>query len=168
MTNTKKIVILGLLISQALVLSIIERFIPIPIPIPGIKLGLANIISLFTIMVFGFKEATILVLLRVTISSIFTGGIAGFFYSISGGLISVIVMSFIYNKFRNNFSIISISIIGSIFHNIGQLITASIVVMDFRVFYYFPALLISGTIMGIIIGFTTKYAVEPAIKILKL
>lgn len=167
MTNTKKMVLLGILISQAVVLSVVERAIPIPVPIPGVKLGLANIVSIFTIAVFGIQETLTVVFLRVIISSIFGGGIAGFMYSIAGGILSAAIMSIMYNRFKD-FSILSISVTGAIFHNIAQLITASIVVNDFRIFYYMPILMFSGIITGIIIGFIAKYTIEPIKKILNL
>lgn len=168
MFHTKKIIVLALLVSQALVLSIIENAIPIFVPIPGVKIGLANIISLFTIATFGIKETLTVVILRVILASMFTGGMSAFLYSISGGILSSIIMWIMYNYFYNKFSFISISIIGAVFHNAGQLLTASIVINDIRVFYYFPILLISAVITGTLIGITSKYSINPIKKILKL
>ncbi|MDD2482501.1 MAG: Gx transporter family protein, partial [Lutispora sp.] len=81
MTKTRKMVLLSILISQALVLHVIERAIPVPIPVPGVKLGLANIISLITIMLFGYKEAVLVVILRTLLGSFFGGGLSSFLYS---------------------------------------------------------------------------------------
>lgn len=168
MVNTKKIVVLALLVSQALVLSIIERAIPVFVPIPGVKIGLANIVSLFTIATFGIKETLIVVILRVLLSSIFGGGMSAFLYSIAGGIFSAVVMWIMYNYFYTKFSFISISVVGAVFHNIGQLIVASIVINDIRAFYYLPILIISAIITGILTGVSAKYTINPIKKILKL
>lgn len=168
MTHTKKIMVLSLLVSQALVLSMIERLIPVPVPIPGVKLGLANIISLFTIVTFGIKDTLIVLILRVLLASMFAGGVSGFLYSISGGMLSAFIMWIMYHYFYDKFSFISISIIGAISHNIAQLVIASIVIDDIRIFYYFPILVISAIITGILIGVTAKYTIKPIKTILNL
>ena len=168
MNKTKKIALLSLLISQALVLHIIERAIPIPIPVPGIKLGLANVISLFTIIVFGYKETIILILIRTFLGSLFGGGLSSFLYSIAGGILSGSIMSFMYIKYKTIFSIPTISVVGAVFHNIGQIAVASIVLENFRLFYYLPVLLVSGVITGIMIGFMVQFTMEPLKRILKI
>jgi heptaprenyl diphosphate synthase len=96
MKNTRKMVILSVLVSQALVLHVIERMIPVPVPIPGVKLGLANVISLFTIIIFGTKEALLVTFLRTILASFFGGGVSSFLYSFTGGIISALVMAFMY------------------------------------------------------------------------
>lgn len=168
MTNTRKMVLLSILISQALVLHIVERAIPVPIPVPGVKLGLANIISLFTIIVFGYKEAIIVVLLRTLLGSLFGGGFSSFLYSLAGGLLSTTVMAFMYIKHKNIFSIVTISTIGAISHNIGQLVVASIVISNAYLFYYLPVILISGVITGVMIGLTVQFTINPLKRILKI
>ncbi len=168
MTKTKNMILLSILISQALVLNIIERAIPVPIPVPGVKLGLANIISLFTIIVFGFKDTIIVVLIRTFLGSIFGGGISSFLYSLAGGLLSAFIMSYMYIRHKNIFSIPTISVAGAVFHNIGQITAASIVISNIHLLYYLPVLLISGVITGIIIGFTVQFSVKPLKKILRI
>ncbi|MDF2521237.1 MAG: Heptaprenyl diphosphate synthase component [Clostridia bacterium] len=168
MKNTKKMVILSLLISQALVLHVIERMIPVPIPVPGIKLGLANVISLFTIILFGWKEALLVVFLRTLLASFFGGGFSAFAYSIAGGFLSALMMSLLYKNFRNTFSIIAISVVGAVFHNIGQVLVASLAVSNVNIFFYLPVLLISGVITGIFIGVAVQYTMKPLSTILKI
>ncbi len=167
MTKTKKMVLLSILVSQALVLHIIERAIPMPIPVPGVKLGLANIISLFTIMVFGYRETIIVVLLRTFLGSLFGGGLSSFLYSLSGGLLSATVMAFMYIKHKEIFSIPTISTVGAVFHNIGQIGMASLVISNINLFYYLPVLLISGVITGIVIGLTVQFTLVPLKRILR-
>lgn len=168
MSTTKKMLLISIFTSQALVLSIIERFIPILIPIPGFKLGLANIVSLFTIIILGFKESLIVTFLRVILSSIFIGSISSFLYSIVGGILSIVAMNFVYVKFNKFFSIISISVIGASFHNLGQILISSIVIEDTRVFYYLPFLILIGIFTGIFVGFAVKYSIESLKKILHI
>ncbi len=168
MSKTKKMALLSILISQALILNVIERAIPVPVPVPGVKLGLANVISLFTIIVFGVKETIIVVLLRTFLGSVFAGGMSSFFYSLAGGLLSAVIMSYMYLNHKDTFSIPTISVVGAIFHNIGQISVASFVINNIRLFYYLPVLLISGVITGIIIGFTVQFSINPLKKALKI
>lgn len=168
MTKTRKMVLLSILISQALALHVIERTIPVPIPIPGVKLGLANIINLFTIIVFGYKETIIVVLLRTFLGSLFGGGFSSFLYSLTGGLLSATVMAYMYIRHKSIFSIVTISTVGAIFHNIGQLTVASLVVSNAYLFYYLPVILISGVITGVMIGLTVQFTINPLKRILKI
>lgn len=168
MNKTKKLTILSILIAQALCLHVIERAIPLPIPVPGIKLGFANIISLFTILVFGTKEALVVVVLRTFLGSLFGGGISGFLYSVVGGIFSTLVMGLMYDRFEKWFSIMGISVVGAVFHNIGQILVASMIVSNLNLFYYLPVLLISSVVSGIMIGLTVAYTMVPLRKILNL
>jgi len=168
MKNTRKMVLLSVLVSQALVLHVIERMIPVPIPIPGVKLGLANVISLFTVVIFGWKEAMLVVFLRTTLGSFFGGGISSFLYSFTGGIISTIVMALMYKYFNKVFSIIAISVVGAVFHNIGQIFIASLVVSNANLFYWLPVLLISAVITGIFIGITVQLTMKPLQTVLRI
>ena len=167
MKSTKKMVILSLLVSQALVLHVIERMLPV-IPVSGVKLGLANVISLFTIIIFGFKEAMLVVFLRTILGSFFGGGVSSFLYSFTGGVFSTIVMALLFKYTKNIFSIIAISVVGAVFHNIGQILIASMVVSNANLFFYLPVLLISAVITGIFIGLTVQYTMKPLQTILKM
>ncbi len=160
MGKTKKIVVLALLTAQALVLSIVENRIPLPVTLPGIKLGLANIIVLTTIVFFDLKDVLLIVFLRTILSSLFTGGFTGFLFSISGGILSSLVMNFLYKKMFKVFSIMGISIAGAVMHNLGQLLMASIVMKDFSVMMYLPMLLLSAVIMGSFTGLCANYLIK--------
>jgi heptaprenyl diphosphate synthase len=168
MKSTRKMVILSLLVSQALVLHVIERMIPVPIPVPGVKLGLANVISMFTIIIFGWKEAMLVVFLRTILGSFFGGGISSFLYSFTGGIISTIAMAVLYKYFKKVFSIVAISVVGAVFHNIGQILIASMVVSNVNLFFYLPVLLIAAVITGIFIGLTVQYTMGPMQTALKI
>jgi heptaprenyl diphosphate synthase len=157
MKNIRRLTVLGLLVSQALVLSIIESWIPLPVAIPGVKLGLANIITFIAIIFFSFKEAFLIMCMRVLLSSLFGGGWVVFWFSLAGGILSTIMMGVLYKWASRVLSIIGISIAGSVMHNIGQLIAASIIMRELSVMGYLPVLLISGIIMGYFVGLCTNF-----------
>jgi len=166
MSRTKKMVLMGILVSQALILHIVERMLPLPVPVPGIKLGLANVISLVTIVILGPKEALAVVVMRTFLGSVFGGGVSSFIYSLIGGLISTIAMAIMYKRYSSFFSIPAISVAGATFHNIGQILIASIIVQNAKLFYYLPLLLISAVITGLFIGFAVQYTLKPVKRIL--
>lgn len=157
MNKTKRLVLLALMVSQALILSIVESWIPVPFAIPGVKLGLANIITLIVIIFWGYRDALLVVLVRCILASIFSGGLIMFFFSITGGLLSTLVMAFLYKRMSRLFSILGISIAGAVVHNIGQLLAASVIMKELSVFTYLPVLLVSGIIMGCLVGLCSGF-----------
>lgn len=154
MIKTKKLVFLSLLVGIALIIYVIEA--QIPVLFPGVKLGLANIISLFALLVLGWKEALIIVVLRTVMGSIFGGSVSAFLFSIVGGLLSNIIMILLYRFFQNSLGMGSISICGAIFHNIGQLLVAAFIIQDLRIYFYLPILLISAVLTGYFVGISVK------------
>jgi heptaprenyl diphosphate synthase len=150
--STKRLVLLAIMVSQALILSLIESWIPIPTFVPGIKLGLANIVTLVVIIFFGFKDSILVVLVRCSLAALFGGGFVVFLFSLTGGILSTIVMYLLYRKLSKVFSIIGVSIAGAITHNFGQIFMASLVMKTLSVVSYLPVLLVSGVIMGCFVG----------------
>ena len=150
MNKTKKMVLLSILVSIALVIYLIEA--QIPILFPGIKLGLANSISLVALILLGWKEAFLIMVLRTLLGSMFGGSLSAFMFSIAGGILSNIVMVLLYKWFKNSLGIPTISVCGAVFHNIGQLLVASFVVQDLRIYIYLPLFLISAIVTGYFIG----------------
>lgn len=146
----KKTAYLGVMLALALICSYVEALIPIPIGIPGIKLGLANIVIVFALYSIGFKEAFVLSIMRVTITGFLFGNVVTIAYSLTGGLLSLLVMYLL--KKTDKLSCISVSIAGGIFHNIGQMIIATILVDNYYVLYYVPVLMIAGFVTGTCIG----------------
>lgn len=166
MKKTSKIVYIGLLVSQALVLHIIERSIPVPFITPGAKLGLANLITVIALYTLDNKKDAFLVLfLRLILSTIFGGNLSSFMYSVSGGILSFISMIIVKEVFKEKVSIIGVSSTGAIFHNVGQLIIASLIVKNIGVMLYLPVLSIMGIGTGIFVGVTANYAVNHLKKI---
>ena len=149
-----KVAYFGVFTALALIFSYIESLIPLPIGIPGAKLGLANLIVVIILYKMGVKEAYILSVVRVTLAGFIFGNLFGILYSLAGGLLSLTTM--IVFKRMNQFSIIGISMAGGVFHNVGQLILAGIIVESASVIYYLPALLIAGLITGCLIGVISK------------
>jgi heptaprenyl diphosphate synthase len=159
MTGTRRLALMALLVSMALVLHVIENLLPIPYIAPGVKLGLANIASLMAIVTFGLREAVVVVTLRSLLGSLLSGVPSSFFFSVAGGLLSTTVMYSAYRWLGSKFSLIGISVMGAIAHNIGQLFVASIVVENFGVYLYLPVLMFSAVITGIFIGLAANYTV---------
>ncbi|WP_432663842.1 Gx transporter family protein [Wukongibacter baidiensis] len=157
MRDTKRLVMLGLFVSMGLALHIVERMIPVPFIAPGAKLGLSNIITLTVLMSLGFKDAFSVLVVRIILGSIFGGGVSGFIYSISGGILSILSMALIRIVGGQRVSVIGISVTGAVFHNIGQLMAAALIVKNINLFVYLPVLLIAAVGTGIFVGMTTKF-----------
>lgn len=140
MTKTRKMVFLSLLVSQGLVLHIIESMIPVPFITPGAKLGLANIVTVVSLYLFGEIETFMVIIVRLLLSSVLGGSISSLLYSIAGALFSFIVMALIKRVGRDKVSIIGVSSAGAVFHNIGQITIAALIVQNVNVSLYLPIL----------------------------
>ncbi len=153
--NLKKVIRLSMLISLSVVISIIESYIPIFNNIvPGLRLGLSNIIILFVLYKYSFKDSLYVSVVRVIIVSLIRTGFLSFFFSLSGAIFSLLSMYLV--KKIKLFSIVGVSIIGSIFHSIGQIIIAIILLNNSNIIYYLPYLLLFSVPTGIITGLITK------------
>ena len=146
-----KVAYFGVFTALTLIFSYVETLIPIHLGIPGVKLGLANLIIVITLYKMGVKEAYILSVVRVVLAGFIFGNMFSILYSMAGGLLSLTVMIFL--KKTDKFSVMGISMAGGVFHNVGQLIMASIVLESLSITYYLPVLLISGVLTGFFIGF---------------
>ena len=140
----------GVFTALALIFSYVESLIPIQLGIPGVKLGLANLIIVITLYKMGIKEAYILSIVRIVLAGFMFGNLFAILYSLAGGILSLTIMCIL--KKTEQFSIYGISMAGGVSHNIGQLIMAAIVLESISIGYYFPVLLISGLVTGFVIG----------------
>ena len=140
----------GVFTALALIFSYVETLIPIHIGIPGVKLGLANLIVVIALYRIGVRESYVLSVLRVILAGFLFGNLFAILYSLAGGLLSLTVMVFL--KKTEKFSVLGVSMAGAVFHNIGQLIMAAIVLESLSITYYLPVLLISGIVTGLLIG----------------
>ena len=160
MRKTNRIVYIGLLVAQALVLHLFERMIPVPFIAPGARLGLANLINVIAIYTLDNKKDAFLVLfLRLTLATMFGGNLSSFMYSAAGGILSFLAMVSVKEVFKDKVSIIGVSAAGAIFHNVGQLLIASSIVKNIGVMLYLPVLSAMGIGTGIFIGITANYVV---------
>ena len=149
--KTKTVVRMAILVSLALVLSYIERFIPLQllIPLPGVKLGIANVVTLVSLYLLGFKKTVPVVLIRCCLGSLF-GGITSLLFSLTGGVLAILVMALAARS--KIFSVYGVSVLGAAAHNIGQIIAAMALLGSVYVGAYLPYLLVIGTCTGVAIG----------------
>lgn len=152
----KKIPYYGLFAALAILMGYVEMMISIPVPIPGVKLGLANVIVILAMYYMDTKGAFFISLIRVLLSGLLFAGMAGLLYSLAGAMLSFLVMALL--KKTEKCSIIGVSLAGGVFHNVGQIIVAAMVVENVRMAYYLPFLLVSGVVTGILIGIVAKTA----------
>ena len=145
--KTKKVALFGMLVALAFIFSYIEYLIPLPLP-TGVKLGVANIVVIVALYFLGTKEAIIISVIRILLSG-FAFGISTLPYSLVGGSLSLLVMAWM--KKSDKFGLAGVSVTGSVFHNIGQTLVA-MWLLGKNTMYYFPLLLLSGIIAGILIG----------------
>lgn len=148
----------AVLLAAALTVFVIENQIPSLVPVPGFKIGLANVFTLITLYLWDTKHAFIILILRIVIGSfIFAGGIT-FIYSISGGLCCFAVMTAVKRLFGNE--CVFVSMVGAVAHNTGQLLAAAYILNGFGVFVYFPFLCAVGVASGFFIGMIAKVCIK--------
>ena len=145
-----KVAVFGVFTSLAVILSYVELLIPINFGIPGMKLGLANLLVVILLYKGCPRDALLLSVIRILLSGLIFGNMFSIFYSLGGGLLSLAVMVFL--KKTGQFTVAGISIGGGASHNVGQLLVAMFVVQTYQVGYYLPVLLIAGVITGAVIG----------------
>lgn len=136
--------------SLALIFSYVEAIIPFNAGIPGVKLGIANIVTVIALYKLSIKHAAIVSFIRIMVAGFLFSGLFGAIYSLAGATVSLIGMIFL--KKTDKFSIAGVSMAGGVLHNLGQLLVASFLIKDLRIFFYFPILLFSGLASGIAIG----------------
>jgi len=149
--NSKRIAVCGVLTALAMIFSYIEALIPIPIGIPGVKLGIANIAIIAVIYIVGDSQAIMVNFLRIMLTGILFGNFYSFLFSLAGGMLSVILMVLV--KKTKKLSMVGVSIIGGVAHNIGQIVAAVFLMDNAAIAYYLPVLIIAGVVTGIVIGY---------------
>lgn len=160
MKKTNKMIFISLLVSVGLALSVIESAIPLPISMPGARLGLSNMVVLVTLIVFGFKDGIKVGMLKSTVLMLVTGSISSFIYSLSGAILSCILMYLFHRYLSRFFSLIGISIIGAASHNFAQVTVAVIMLSNTRIYSYLPFLLIISLFTGYFVGLSSIYIVD--------
>lgn len=156
--STKRLATDGLFLALALVVSYIEVLIPIPIGIPGVKIGLANAVVMVLLFFSTWQRTLVISIMRIFLVGFLFGNPMTIAYSLAGGILSLLVMLLL--KKIHGFSTVGISVGGGVAHNIGQLSVAVLLMENARIYYYAPVLLITGTIAGVVIGVLTGILVK--------
>ncbi len=154
--KTKKLVFMALLTAISLVIWVIEAQIPAPVPVPGVKLGLASVVTLVTMLLLGRKEALAVLLVRVFLGSLFAGSMSAILFSLTGGVLSWAVMALLLRPLSGGLVWVD-SVFGAIAHNAGQLLAAMFVTKTAALISYAPALLASAIVTGAFTGVVALY-----------
>lgn len=148
--KSKKAALYGLMIALSMVMSYVEIILPFSFAVPGVKAGLANVVTVFALYKMTAKDAFAISIIRVLLTAVLFGNIYSFAYSASGAVLSFAVMLIM--KKRGKFSEIGVSVAGGVSHNLGQILVAVAVFETSKLMYYFPILCLSGTVAGIFVG----------------
>ncbi len=159
MPKTRKLALMALLTAIALTIFMIESQLPPPVPVPGVKLGLANIITLMTMLLLGRKEAGAVLTVRIIMGAVFSGSPASLLYSAAGGFLAYIVMCLTVNRFSEK-QLWIVSALAGVAHNAGQLLSCVLIVQTPGVLAYGPILAASGVISGCFTGFAAMYLLK--------
>lgn len=149
-----------MLTALAMIFGYVEALIPFSFGIPGVKLGLANIVIVLALYILPAYQAFVIQLMRIVLVSFLFGNLSMMLYSLAGGMLSLLVMFLM--KRRDAFSVSGVSIAGGVSHNIGQLIVAVLVVQNLKIAFYLPVLIMAGLITGCLIGMLA-YRIKPVL-----
>lgn len=154
--ETKRLTKMALLTAVALILFTVEAQIPAPVPIPGVKLGLANIITVYAMFALGPRDTLCILLVRVLLGSMFSGTMSTLFYSLGGGLLCYLVMLPL-RKLLTEQQLWVCGVIGAVCHNIGQILVAIVIFQTAAVAVYLPLLMLSGIFTGLFTGLCAQF-----------
>lgn len=164
--DTKKLATLSILISVAMILSYIESLVPPLVAVPGVKLGLSNIATVFALYTLGAPAAITVSVIRVLLSALLFGNFVSLIYSISGAALALAFMVLL--RRVSVFSSVGVSVVGGVAHNAGQIIAACLVMENAAIAIYLPPLIISGTLAGVAIGVVSGLLVKKTERFLKI
>ena len=155
---SKKVARMGVFIALAMIFSYIEVLIPFNFGIPGVKLGIANIVTVTSLYIFSTGEAFGISVIRIVLMGILFGNGMSLLYSLAGGLLSFLAMWI--GKKINWFSVMGVSVAGGVFHNVGQILAVMLVMKNTMFVAYLPVLLVAGLVTGYLIGFLANVIVD--------
>lgn len=161
MFTTRRLVFLALLTALGTALHLVEALLPLPLPLPGVKLGLANLVTLLALSFYGFRDGLTVALARVVLGALLTGLFLSpaFLLSVSGALASTAVMALLL-RWTRCFSLLGISMAGAVAHNLGQLGAAALLLQSSAVYFYLPVLLVAGIPTGLCTGYLLTLLLE--------
>lgn len=151
---SKKVARMGVFVALAMIFSYVEVLIPFHFGIPGVKLGIANLVVVTGLYLFSAKEVFMISMVRIVLMGLLFGNGMSLIYSLAGGILSFLVM--LLCKRVSLFSIIGISIVGGVFHNVGQIFAAMVVLQNEKIIAYLPVLLVAGVVTGALNGILSK------------
>lgn len=159
MKNSKatKAALFGLMVALAFVFSYLESLLPFSIGIPGVKLGLANLVVVVALYVFDSKTALPIALIRIVLAAFTFGNTYSLAYSLAGGLFSFAVMALVR---KTKLSVLGVSMLGGVSHNIGQIAVAAVLMGTYRIAYYLPVLLVAGMVTGLLLGIAARLIIS--------
>ena len=158
-TSVRTLTVLSLTVAVAMLLSYVEHLLPTFVPIPGVKLGLANVATVFALYTLGRRYAVGVTVVRVVLSAFLFGNPLGLIYSLSGALLALLGMCLL--RGVPLFSEVGVSVVGGVLHNVGQIVTAAVVMQTAElVLAYLPMLLVSGTASGVVIGIASGLIIK--------
>ncbi|MDP4109338.1 MAG: Gx transporter family protein [Bacillota bacterium] len=163
MVTARKIAVLSVLTALSLALSLLEQMLPLAliVPVPGIRLGLSNIVVMFALFYFGASPAFLVLVSRIFLLLLLSGNVSSFFLSLCGGLSALSAMNFLKKWHGSVFSLFGVSVGGACAHNFGQLAGAFILLSSDAVFLYLPALLFAGAATGLLTAYITSLLFKP-------
>ena len=150
MSAVKKLTVAAVSVAAALIISYVESLFPLSVAVPGIRLGLANIVIVFILFKLDWKYATAVSAVRVLLAGLLFGNFASMAYSAAGAVLALAVMILL--KKSSRFSAAGVSCGGAVAHNIGQILMAMLLLDTAQIVYYLPVLLISGVVTGLAVG----------------
>lgn len=150
--KTQHLTRLAIYTAMALALNIFERAIPLPIPFPGVKLGLANFIIVIVLYKHSFKDALTVNVARVLLAAIFGGGLSALLYSFSGALISMVAMALVMKMLKDSVSSVGVSLTGAYFHSFAQIAVAGLMIQNAGIVTYLPVIMWASLLTGAVIG----------------
>lgn len=156
--KTKDVALRAVLLALALVLSWVESLVPLSFAVPGIKMGLPNIVIVFALYRLRFRDAALISLLRALLAALLFGGWAALAWSAAGAVLSLLVMFGLIKT--QTFGLAAVSVAGAVAHNLGQIAVAMLALETARLVYYLPALLVSGAVAGICVGLLSALLVN--------
>lgn len=148
--KTKQLALYGMCIALAFILSYVEAMLPFPMPMPGMKVGLTNLVVMIALFYMRESSAFVINLTRIFLVSMTFGNMMTLWYSLAGGILSFVAMLIL--KRTNKFSMVSVSVIGGVSHNVGQILVAMYVLQTTKLYWYLSVLSVSGVVAGIVIG----------------
>lgn len=155
----RRLALCALLTAIALTIFVVEAQFPLPVPVPGLKLGLSNIVTLFALAVLGWKEALAILLVRVFLGNLVTGQMMSLFYSLAGGLFSFVCTALVLRALKQNQLWVA-GVIGGVTHNIGQMAIAVCVTASPALLAYLPVLMLCGIGTGVLTGLCAQLLIQ--------